>query len=51
VIFGAGDDFPGRAGDTIDVAYRLSENEWNGTATMELKIVDARLSARSANLQ
>ncbi len=42
VIFGAGDDFPGKPGETIDVAYRLSENEWNGTTSMELKIVDVR---------
>jgi single-stranded-DNA-specific exonuclease len=46
VIFGAGDDFPGRAGETIDVAYRLSENEWNGATSLELKIVDARPSTR-----
>jgi single-stranded-DNA-specific exonuclease len=46
VIFGAGDDFPGRAGETIDVAYRLSENEWNGATSLELKIIDARPSAR-----
>ena len=45
VIFGAGEDFPGRVGDTIDVAYRLSENEWNGATSLELKIVDARPSA------
>ena len=44
VIFGAGDDFPGRPGETIDVAYRLSENEWNGATSLELKIVDARPS-------
>jgi single-stranded-DNA-specific exonuclease len=45
VMFGAGDDFPGRSGEMIDVAYRLSENEWNGGVSVELKIVDARLSA------
>ena len=44
VIFGVGDDFPGRPGDTIDVVYRLSENEWNGAASVELKIVDVRIS-------
>jgi single-stranded-DNA-specific exonuclease len=42
VIFGAGDDFPGRPGEKIDVAYRLSENEWNGATTVELKIADVR---------
>jgi single-stranded-DNA-specific exonuclease len=45
VIFGVGDDYPGRVGETIDVAYRLSENEWNGSTSLELKIVDAQLSA------
>jgi len=42
VIFGVGDDFPGRPGDRIDLVYRLSENEWNGATSVELKIVDAR---------
>ncbi|MGH7794119.1 MAG: single-stranded-DNA-specific exonuclease RecJ [Candidatus Binatia bacterium] len=42
VIFGVGDDFPGRPGETVDVAYRLSENEWNGATSIELKIVDVR---------
>jgi single-stranded-DNA-specific exonuclease len=42
INFGAGEEFPGEPGDTIDIAYRLSENEWNGTARMELKIVDGR---------
>lgn len=42
VIFGVGDDFPGKAGESIDVAYRLSENEWNGATHVELKIIDAR---------
>ena len=42
VIFGAGPDFPGAPGERIDVAYRLSENQWNGTSSVELKILDAR---------
>lgn len=42
VIFGVGEDFPGMPGDLIDVAYRLSENEWNGAASLELKIADLR---------
>jgi len=29
----------------IDLAYRLNENEWNGTFSVELKIADARLAA------
>jgi single-stranded-DNA-specific exonuclease len=44
VIFGVTDDFPGTPGDTVDVAYRLAENEWNGTTTVELKIIDMRPS-------
>ena len=45
IIFGVDDDFPGKPGETIDVAYRLTENEWNGTTSMELKIVDVRPAA------
>jgi single-stranded-DNA-specific exonuclease len=44
VAFGAGDDFPGVPGSRVDVAYRLSENHWNGTSTAELKLLDVRLS-------
>ena len=44
VLFGAGDDFPARAGETVDVAYRLGENEWNGVSSVELRIVDLRTS-------
>ena len=51
VIFGAGDEFPGKPGESIDVAYRLSENEWNGSTSVELKIVDVRhAAAASSNL-
>ena len=42
VAFGAGEDFPGAPGTRVDVAYRLSENEWNGSTSVEMKIVDAR---------
>jgi len=42
VVFGANDDFPGAPGTRVDVAYRLSENQWNGTSTAELKILDVR---------
>jgi single-stranded-DNA-specific exonuclease len=45
VAFGAGDDFLAAPGVTVDLAYRLSENEWNGTSTVDLKIVDARPAA------
>ena len=40
VIFGVDETFPGSAGECIDVAYRLGQNEWNGTTTVELKIID-----------
>ncbi len=32
-------------GTKIDVVYRLSKNEWNGTFAVELRIVDVRVSA------
>jgi len=49
VAFGAGESFPGASGTTVDVAYRLSENEWNGTSKVELKIVAARPSHGGSN--
>ncbi|HVO93973.1 MAG TPA: DHHA1 domain-containing protein, partial [Terriglobales bacterium] len=42
VIFGADENFPGKVGETVDVAYRLEKNEWNGTTSVELKIIDMR---------
>jgi hypothetical protein len=42
VFFGAGEDFPGRPGESLDLAYRLNENQWNGATSVELKIVDTR---------
>jgi len=45
VAFGASEEFPGTSGTRLDVAYRLTENEWNGTIAPELKIVDARPAA------
>ena len=47
VAFGAGDDFPAIAGTRVDLIYRLSENEWNGTSTVELKVIDAQPAAAS----
>jgi hypothetical protein len=47
VAFGAGDDFPAVAGTRVDLIYRLSENEWNGTSTVELKVIDAQPAAAS----
>ena len=49
VIFGVSDDYPGMPGETVDVAYRLSANEWNGTSTVELKIVDVRPAATAVS--
>jgi single-stranded-DNA-specific exonuclease len=45
VAFGSGEEFGGAAGTILDVVYRLNENEWNGTSTVEMKIVDARPSS------
>ena len=42
VAFGIGENFPALPGAVIDLVYRLSENEWNGSSIVELKIVDAR---------
>ncbi|HXV49739.1 MAG TPA: single-stranded-DNA-specific exonuclease RecJ [Candidatus Binatia bacterium] len=42
VVFGAADDFLAVPGAKADLVYRLSENQWNGTTAVELKIVDAR---------
>ena len=44
VIFGVGDEYPGQPGESIDVAYRLAENEWNGNTSVELKIADMRMA-------
>lgn len=33
-------------GAKIDIVYRLSENEWNRTYAVELRIVDGRVSAK-----
>jgi single-stranded-DNA-specific exonuclease len=41
VAFGVGENFPALPGAVIDLVYRLSENEWNGSSIVELKIVDA----------
>lgn len=48
VIFGVGDDYLGTPGEKIDVVYRLSENQWNGSSSVELKIADARAVAAEA---
>jgi single-stranded-DNA-specific exonuclease len=47
VAFGMSEDFPCVTGTSVDISYRLSENEWNGTSTVDLKIVDARPAANT----
>jgi len=42
VIFGVSENYPGMPGETVDVLYRLAENEWNGAVNVELKIADMR---------
>lgn len=42
VVFGGGEDFPMTAGERVDLVYRLTENEWNGTSAIELRIIDSR---------
>jgi single-stranded-DNA-specific exonuclease len=44
VIFGVPEELPGAPGELIDVAYRLAQNEWNGTSTTELRLADLRIS-------
>ena len=33
------------AGRKVDLVYRLSENEWNGTRSVELRLVDTKACA------
>lgn len=49
VAFAVGEDFPAATGTAIDVVYRLCENEWNGSSTVELKILDARPAALASS--
>ena len=43
VVFRLEKDFPTSPGANIDLVYRLTENEWNGSSAVELKIIDCRL--------
>ncbi|HEY7168282.1 MAG TPA: single-stranded-DNA-specific exonuclease RecJ [Candidatus Binatia bacterium] len=45
VAFGIGDDLSVEAGAHVDVAYRVGENEWNGTSAVDLKVVGIRPTA------
>ena len=47
VYFGADGDTFGNPGDRIDVVYRLSENHWNGTTSIELRVADLRPAAQT----
>jgi len=42
VIFGPPEDLPVRVKDNVDIAYRIRENEWQGTCSMELRLLDVR---------
>jgi single-stranded-DNA-specific exonuclease len=43
--FKLGAEFPDlKKGDLLDVVFNLSEDEWNGTKKMQLKLVDLRLA-------
>ncbi len=44
IAFGMGEETGFKMGDKVDVVYTLSENEWNGSKTIELKIKDIRKS-------
>src|SRR3972149_2800020 len=46
VVFGLEKDFPASPGANIDLVYRLTENEWNGSSAVELRIIDCRLAPR-----
>ncbi|MGK2848958.1 MAG: single-stranded-DNA-specific exonuclease RecJ [Minisyncoccota bacterium] len=42
--FSLGVTFPTiQSGDMIDIAFQLNENRWNGSVTIQLKLVDIRL--------
>lgn len=45
VAFGMADKSDLSEGDTADIAYQISENEWNGKKSLQLKIKDIRKSA------
>ena len=35
------------AGKPLDVVYKIDENEWNGEKSLQLKVIDVRLSEES----
>ena len=42
VAFGSTGKLPARVNDHVDIAYRLRENEWQGTYALELRLLDVR---------
>jgi len=44
VVFRLEKDFPASPGANIDFVYRITENEWNGSSAVELRIIDCRLA-------
>ncbi len=42
IAFGPPEEFPARVNDHVDIAYRLREDEWQGTSAMELRLLDVR---------
>ena len=42
IAFGPPEEFPARVNDHVDIAYRLREDEWQGTSAMELRLLDVK---------
>ena len=42
VAFGPPENLPAQVDDHVDIAYRLRENEWQGTYAMELRLLDVK---------
>ena len=45
VIFGVGADYPGLPGEAVEIAFRLTENDWNGITSVELKLAELRVTS------
>jgi len=44
IAFGMGEGNGFKIGDSVDVVYNLSENEWNGNKKLQLKVKDIKAS-------